>query len=108
MDTVFKEVDSNTVLIQYTQEHLDTGTGYLISKAGAKHYGYGKAPVDATITRLRKFAIDHYNEGGDVMAECWDLEDWVDFIADGSDEKMLLTIMDIHEDRRQGIMNEIF
>lgn len=36
---------------------------------------------DAVVTRLKAFAQEHYNEGWDVVVECWDRADFIETLT---------------------------
>ena len=38
--------------------------------------------IEAVTVRLKAYAVEHYNEGWDVIVECWDQTDFAPYIAE--------------------------
>lgn len=60
------------------------------------------------IESLKKYALERYEQGGDIMVECWDEADWVEFIIKCEEEdldriKELRFLMGLWKERREEI-----
>lgn len=64
------------------------------------------------IAKLKEKALELYNEGGDFLVECYDQEDWEDFVNDVDTyeeaEELMLKVIGIKNERRNDIQAEIF
>lgn len=57
--------------------------------------------ADLTVAEVRKYSEDHYNNGGDVVVECWNDRDIEEFIEDGGTVEQLERLFAISDERRE-------
>ncbi|MFJ8528692.1 hypothetical protein [Bacillus sp. NPDC094106] len=60
------------------------------------------------IEKLKKIAMNNYNNGGDMMVECWDNDDYLQFIENhGSSAESVVNsfyeAMGVMQESRKGI-----
>jgi hypothetical protein len=63
------------------------------------------------IEKLKKLAMDNYENGGDTMIECWDKSDWLEFIQNNEGKDLVAELksdMQLMKDREDDIKGEIF